>query len=85
MLFMLYIDWLYGYIIHQYILILLKKNTWIMKRDTANGKIAGVCAGLAQEFNADQIILKAIFLLLFFGLWSGKNINLWNLLKFYLY
>ena len=39
-----------------------------MKRDTANGKIAGVCAGLAQEFNADQIILKAIFLLLFFGL-----------------
>jgi phage shock protein PspC (stress-responsive transcriptional regulator) len=42
-----------------------------MKRDTVNGKIAGVCAGLAHEFEIDPIILRAIFLLLFFGFGSG--------------
>lgn len=33
-------------------------------RSTADRKIAGVCAGLAEYFNIDPIIVRLIFLIL---------------------
>lgn len=40
-------------------------------RDKSNGKIGGVCAGLASYFGSDPVIFRAIFLVLFFGAGSG--------------
>ena len=47
-------------------------------RDVENGKIAGVCSGLAGYFNIDVLFVRAFFLLIFF--FGGFSIPLYIIL-----
>lgn len=40
-------------------------------RDTFNGKIAGVCAGLANYFNVDVVAIRIAFVLAIFLMSGG--------------
>lgn len=40
-------------------------------RDTQNGNIGGVCAGLADYFNLDVTLIRALFLVALIGFGSG--------------
>jgi phage shock protein C len=42
-----------------------------LMRDTQNGKIAGVCAGLAHYFDVDVVLVRLIFLVLAFSTGIG--------------
>jgi len=41
-----------------------------LERYPSKGKIAGVCHGLGDYFNIDPVVMRIIFLLLFF-VWGG--------------
>jgi phage shock protein C len=49
-------------------------------RDTENGMIGGVCAGLAEYFNVDPTIVRLIFVFLTLAGFSGVLIYLIMLL-----
>ncbi|MCB2209747.1 PspC domain-containing protein [bacterium] len=49
-------------------------------RDTANGMIGGVCAGLAEYFNVDPTIVRLLFVFLTLAGFSGVLIYLIMLL-----
>jgi phage shock protein C len=41
-----------------------------LERYPSKGKIAGVCYGLGDYFNVDPVIMRVLFLFLFF-VWGG--------------
>lgn len=56
------------------------KTSKRLYRDEENGKIAGVCSGLAQYIGIDVIIIRAAFLLFFFV--GGSSLFLYFILWF---
>jgi phage shock protein PspC (stress-responsive transcriptional regulator) len=42
-----------------------------LRRDKQNAVVGGVCAGLADYFNVDPVLVRIVFLVLFFTLGSG--------------
>ena len=41
----------------------------VLRRDTKNGIMGGVCAGLGNYFNIDKLLIRLIFVFAF--LWAG--------------
>lgn len=49
-------------------------NAKSLYRDTENGKIGGVCAGLAASFGAEVWLVRLLFVSLFsIGIFSSSN------------
>lgn len=49
----------------------LNSNRRKLYRDNDNASIGGVCSGLGHYFGVDAVIIKVIFLILFFGFGTG--------------